>query len=573
MNSKPKLELNWIGKYEDIKLEPRILIEDTTNSYGDANTENMIIHGDNLLSLKALEQEYSGKIKCVYIDPPFNTGQAFENYDDNQEHSIWLNLMNERLKILYKLLSEDGVLWVHLDDTEVHYCKIILDEIFGRSNFVGQINYERSGSAGIGQGGVFVDTAEYILMYKKNEACLSEGYNYVPLEKKVMKRYNKILINEGDKELIDEFPSKSNGLPVKIFKHKNYTFETISLKSFKQREQEIREEYTKNFNKIFRTTNPQAENQFQNDLISRMDGGLYSVEYTPSRGKDKDKYITRYYNNNEIFAWLKDSAVLKDNRVVKVNKLTNIWTHGDIPKADLANEGGVKFKRGKKPEQLLKRILEISTNEGDMVLDSFLGSGTTAAVAHKMNRKYIGIELGGHAHTHCLERLKNIVDSNDVSGISKVVNWQGGGGFKFYELAPSLLKKDKFGNWIIDEKYNADMLAGAMAKHQGFHYQPDEECYWKQGYSYEKDYIYTTTNFITIEYLDSIYSEMGEEESLLICCKAFQTTCKNRYNNIDIKKIPQVLLGKCEFGKEDYKLNIIEIPEFEDINQEADENE
>lgn len=216
----------------------------------------------------------------------------------------------------------------------------------------------------------------------------------------------------------------------------------------------------------------------------------------------------------------------------------------------------------------------MSTKENDIVLDSFLGSGTTAAVAHKLNRKWIGIELGDHCFTHSLFRLKQVVDG-EQGGISKSVEWKGGGGFKFYELAPSLLKKDKYDNWVIDENYNADLLASAVAKHEGFNYSPDSDIFWKQGKSTETDYIFTTTTFINTEYLDRIASEMKEDESLLICCKNFQQQCDDKYSNITIKKIPQMLLGKCEFGKEDYSLNIINFPhdESDDICDDEIEEE
>ncbi len=234
-----------------------------------------------------------------------------------------------------------------------------------------------------------------------------------------------------------------------------------------------------------------------------------------------------------------------------------------------------------KPERLIQRILTLATNPGDWVLDSFLGSGTTAAVAHKMGRRWIGIELGEHCHTHCLPRLRKVIDGTDQGGISRIVptpypsqegnkqvpssegkqGWVGGGGFKYYYLAPSLLKKDKHGNWIIDERYNADMLAAAMAKHEGFRYCPDEHVYWKQGRSTEKDYIFITTQFVTVQFLDKIHEEMKPDESLLICCKSFQEACENRYAAITIKKIPKMLLGRCEFGKEDYSLNIVNLPE------------
>jgi adenine-specific DNA-methyltransferase len=204
--------------------------------------------------------------------------------------------------------------------------------------------------------------------------------------------------------------------------------------------------------------------------------------------------------------------------------------------------------------------LELSTEPGDIVLDSFAGSGTTCAAAHKMGRRWLAVELGEHCHSHILPRLRRVIDGSDQDGISKAINWQGGGGFKYYYLAPSLLKQDKYGNWIIDERYNADMLAAAMAKHEGFKYWPDEYIYWKQGRSTEKDYIFTTTNFITVEFLDKINEEMQPDESLLICCKSFSKACGNRYPNITVKKIPNLLLGRCEFGREDYSLNIVNMP-------------
>ena len=221
-----------------------------------------------------------------------------------------------------------------------------------------------------------------------------------------------------------------------------------------------------------------------------------------------------------------------------------------------------------KPEPLIERILHISTDPGDWVLDSFLGSGTTAAVAHKMKRKWIGIELGEHCHTHCIPRLEQVCDGTDQGGISEAQNWKGGGGFKYYFLAPSLLLQDKKGNWIINKQYNAAQLAAAMAKHEGFRFQPDDTCYWKQGKSTEKDYIFTTTNFVSVDLIDTIHSEMktdpeGTGESLLICCTSFSKAA-DKYANITIKKIPKMLLGRCEFGKEDYSLNIVNMPREED---------
>ena len=575
MKTKNKLELTWIGKNERKKIEPRILVEDSEKSYGDVESGNILIHGDNLLALKSIEEDYAGKIKCIYIDPPYNTGNAFEHYDDNLEHSIWLSLMYERMRLLHKLLSNDGTIWISIDDIESHYLKVMLDEIFGRKNFLGDIAYERSGTAGIGQGGSFlVNTRESILVYAKDKTSMKikEAKTYRPLDKEVMKRYSYILENEGTKEELTRF-NDSTGNDVIIYKHNNYDIKSISLKNFDKRKEEIYEEYFDNYEKIFRTTNPQKENTFQQKIISSLDSkGLFSVEYIPSRGKFKGQKTILYYNNKELFAWLKASAEKIDNEIVKTNKMSDFWRNEDIPKANLANEGNVEFKRSKKPEALIKQILDIATQKGDYVLDSFLGSGTTCAVAHKMGRKWIGIEMGDHIYTHCIPRMNSIIDGNDLLGVTKQVSWKNGGGYKFYELAPSLLNKDKYNNWVISDEYDADMLAEAMAKHNGFKYIKDQDVFYKQGYSTEKDFIFTTTNFVNLKYLDMLHELMEEDETLLICCKTYQEDCDNKYNNISIQKIPQSILKKYEFCDVDYTLNIedeivydeeVEIDEFE----------
>ena len=270
-----------------------------------------------------------------------------------------------------------------------------------------------------------------------------------------------------------------------------------------------------------------------------------------------------YVINGQQLAFYSKNIHVIDGVPQASKLLTDIWT--DIAWEGIAREGDVTFKRGKKPERLIKRCLELATScADDIVLDSFLGSGTTAAVAHKMNRRWIGIELGEHAYSHCVHRLSRIVDGTDQGGISKSVNWQGGGGFRFYELAPSLLNHDKYGNLVINKEYNADMLAAAMAKHQGFTFSPEPEMYWKQGHSSEHDFIFTTTQLITAEMLETIHDQLGGDESLLICCTKFQPECRNKYSNITIKKIPKVLLDTCEFDRDDYSLNIVSVPNIDD---------
>lgn len=571
--------MTWVGKETRPKLEPRILLPDDSKSHaaplqpgtmwdeayrrlkesgewdGEGSGpayENLLIHGDNLLALKALEQEYTGQVNCVYIDPPYNTGQAFEHYDDSVEHSIWLTLMKDRLEILYRLLADDGLMWVQLDDSEVHYCKVLLDEIFGRSNFVSNITYERSGAAGLGLGGFIVTTGETILLYKKGDLPRHKVNSSQQLEPKTMKRYNKALINEGQRELVGEFQSKSNGEPVKLFKHTGFAVKTISLAGLEDRFDEIEAEFVTYFEQLFRTNQIQKENAFQRDLVGRMDkSALYTVEYIPSRGKHEGKETRLYYLNAELFAWLRDTAVVEDGHVVKTGSITNVWTHDEIPKADMQNEGGVDFPRSKKPEQLLSRIIEMSTQPGDLILDSFAGSGTTGAVAHKLGRRWIMVELGEHCNTHSLPRLRSVIDGIDSRGVTKTAAWKSGGGFRFATLAPSMLKEDKFGNQVINPDYNPEMLAEAMCKHLGFTYAPSRDHYWMQGQSSETDFLFVTTQTITQELMAVLSADVGDERTLLICCSAWRGQ-PDLFPNLTLKKIPPVVLSKCEWGQDDY---------------------
>lgn len=571
-----KLELTWYGKDEPIRIEPRLLIENValSNIAADPDTENMLIHGDNLLALKALESMYAGQIKCIYIDPPFNTGQAFEHYDDNLEHSIWLNLMHQRFRHLYNLLEANGMFWIHLDDVEIHYCKVLLDEIFSRQNFVAHITYERSAVAGLGQGGYLVNTTEHILLYKKGALPGKNNLSYEELGFNIIKRYNRYVANFGERTLVREFTAKSNGETVRVYEHSGVEIETISLRDVKNREAEIRQEFVVHLGTLFRGNRVQKENEFQNDIIAALDKGkYYSVDYIPSRGKNKDEQTTLYYYNCELLSWLKDTTTLESGMLTKSQKMTTLWKHGEIPKADIANEGGVYFPRSKKPEQLLQRIIEMSTEPGDIVLDSFLGSGTTAAVAHKMGRKYIGIEMGDHAYSHCKTRLDAVIAGTDSLGITKAIDWQGGGGYRFYELAPSLINLDPFDEYVINEEYDADMLAAAIALHEGFSYQPDGNLFWKQSVGNENSYLFVTTRHLNSTYLDSIKDTMEYGEYLIISCRSFDSGLDKAYGNITIKKIPQMLLSRCEFGKADYILNIVHPPVYDDEWNEEDGNE
>lgn len=591
-----KLELTWVGKENEIKIEPRILVENpalsnmgkNTAKVGQAsmfdepkvdNFDNMLIHGDNLLALKALEAKYAGKIKCIYIDPPYNTGSAFEHYDDNLEHSTWLSLMKPRLEILRNLLAQNGSIWIQIDDEEQAYLKVLCDEVFGRSNFVNMISINMKNIAGASGGGEdkrLKKNCEFILVYAKSYEELDTfkgAYDYEEISELVERykqegiswKYTSVFLDAGERTYITSTVD-GDGNEIKIYEHKNYIFKSIGAVA---REKGISEKdvYYNYATKVVRTTMPQssirprvmeklAELSYKNDLIS--------IEYVPKTGKNKGQVYTQYYKGDKynLFAWLSDVLDEKDGKLYKKTLQGTYWDYISQTK-NLTKEGSVLFPNGKKPEALLYRIFSMATEENDLVLDSFLGSGTTAAVAHKMGRKYIGIEMGNQAYSHCKVRLDKIIAGEDDGGITIDTNWKGGGGYKFYELAPSLVIEDKFGNPIINKEYNAEMLSAAMALHEGFTYEPDSNYYWKQGKN-ENAYIFTTTNHITADYLASISSEMQEGEYLVICCKTFDSGVDKLYKNISIKKIPQVLLGRCEFGKNDYSLNIINIPTVED---------
>ncbi len=546
MNGKrQKLELSWVGKEEQIKLEPRILVENPDKSYGDKNAKNMLIHGDNLLALKALEQDFANRIRCIFIDPPYNTGSAFEHYDDGVEHSLWLSLMRPRLELFKSLLSDKGSLWITIDDNESHYLKVLCDEVFGRSNFIGNVIWQKKSSP---QANAiwFSDNHDHILVYAKDKSIWRP--NRLPRTDEQNETYNKS----------DEFDGVDT--KGKCYGRGPWTpgdF-TISLTGGQRGAQYAKTGVSEN---IYEIITPAG------------------IKVQPANGRC---WLVRDHKYKEM---LKDHRLYfgKDGQGKPMLKrflsevqegvgITTIWLRSEVgdntsAKREVMEVNSKEIFATPKPENLVKRALLIASDSNDIVLDSFLGSGTTASVAHKMGRQWIGIELGDHCYSHCIPRLKKVCKGEDVGGISKEVGWQGGGGYKFYSLAPSLLKKDKYDNWIIEEKYNANMLAAAMAKHEGYKYCPDEQIYWKQGQSTEKDFIFTTTQFVTVELLNKINEEMKNGESLLICTKSYQKDCDKKYPQITVKKIPQVILGRCEFGKDNYNLNIINLPDTNDDDE------
>lgn len=562
MSKKTKLELTWIGKDEETKLEPRILLEDQEKSYHAKKRysendlfDNRLIFGDNLLALRALEQEFTGKIKCIYIDPPYNTGNAFEHYDDGIEHSLWLKLMKERLVILRKLLSNEGFICVHIDESEGAYLKVLMDELFGRENYLSTIYIQvRYPDKTLKEDMIFHKQIEHILVYRKSPHAKAnrtqKDYDYEKFCHYIEE------ISGGESIIL-------GGKEVSIFKPDQYKIvkRSGSVDGFKE---------------IWASGSILDGNSsgrfFRDYLADRKDfdglGCMYKVNNIGDDGRGY-RYFTGPKRDNatrgKYYQGVPVGRQELDEDNITYLPILNFYDFA-AQFGNCRHEGGVEFKSGKKPEILVELILKHFSNKGDWVLDSFGGSGTTGAVAHKMGRKWIMVELGGHCHSHIIPRLSSVIDGTDQSGISKEYGWFGGGGFRYYTLAPSLLEKDKFGNWIISKKYNSLMLAEAVCKHHGFTYSPDESIYWKQGKSTETDFIYTTTQLVTREIADQIHDQLGESETLLICCKAYNANAED-YPNITFQKIPASILNKCEFGRDDYSLNVAQLPQQDKSEQ------
>ena len=511
-NKKTKLELTWIGKDKRPKLEPRILLEEPDKSYHAKHRvtendifDNKLIFGDNLLALKALEQEYAGKVKCVFIDPPYNTGSAFEHYDDGLEHSIWLSLMRDRLEILRNLLSEDGSLWITIDDNEAHYLKVVCDEVFGRVNFVASIIWQKLFTVK-NSAKYFSDMHEYVLVFAKNKENWSR--NLLPRS--------------------DDLNS-----------------------SYTNADDDPRGPWTTN---AIQARNYYSQGSYE---IASPSGKIF----TPPKGtywRVSKANFDELNTDNRIW-WGKDGTAIP-----RVKKFLSEAKQGVVPATlwfhqDAGTNAEAKIEVRKvfedidsnvfitpKPEKLIKKILELASQPGDLILDSFAGSGTTGAVAHKMGRRWIMVELGAHCHTHIIPRLKKVINGEDQGGISNAVNWQGGGGFRYYKVAPSLLEQDAWGRWVVNKEYNPEMLTEAICKLEGFTYAPSDTVFWQQGYSTETDFIYVTT----------------QDRTLLVCCSAFR--CKaDQFPNLTLKKIPKMVLSRCEWGHDDYSLNVENLPMLE----------
>ncbi len=543
MQKQGKLELTWVGKYDEKKLEPRILIEDKSRSYGNPNNENMLIHGDNLIALQALYQDFHEQIKCIYIDPPFNTGARIDaegeevGYDDGIEHSIWLQMMRDRLSVMYGLLHEEGAIIVHLDDREFAYCKIIMDEIFGRENYINTITMTTNEPSGFkATGSKIFSTSNFLLVYGKNKS--KTLINKIYLEKQYDPAYSMYFTEFGE-----DYRSW-RWLPLREVVAKQHGYSSAKEAISKMGRKIVTcwaEEFAlEHYDRVFRTAaiGGGAKRKRQ-ETIDRSKDNKNVIMVHPDEDVE-DFYIL----NGEQILFYKDRFQPVNGKQIPTQTVTDVWT--DIAWTGIASEGGVIFKNSKKPEALIERILRIFSNPGDLVLDSFLGSGTTAAVAHKMGRRWIGVEMATHCYSHCKKRLDRVVDG-EQGGISKELGWKGGGGYRFYELAPSLLVKNKrLPIYQVNPEYTFEMLCEAICKIEGFYYRP-EGVY--QGYSSEKRLIHITKEFINADYIKSVSMHLGEGQSLLIYGMKVQSDLRLP-DHIGVKRYPKDLLEKCDFESE-----------------------
>ena len=531
---KTKLELTWIGKETYPRLEPRILIEDTTKSHHAAHRvsdddlfDNKLIFGDNLLALKALEAEYTSKVKCVFIDPPYNTGSAFTHYDDGLEHSIWLGLMRDRLEIIKKILSEAGSLWISIDDNEAHYLKVLCDEIFGRGCFVASFIWKKVDSPNDNKVPITPDH-EYIL-------CFTKLIGARPFKQKI------------DHSILEAYkaPDSESSRPYR---------DRLLKKNGKN---SLRSDRPSMFFPILAPDGSEVWPIHDDGREACWAVGKTAVDDLV----EKHELIWKKRMGFDGEVWVPYTREYAPETPMR--PYPTIWADLDTTRQTKAHQkmlfGENNVFATPKPEDMISRILEMSTNPGDLVLDSFAGSGTTGAVAHKMGRRWIMVELGEHCHTHIIPRLKKVIDGEDPGGITKAVDWKGGGGFRYYCLAPSLLEKDKWGNWVINKEYNAAMLAEALCKLEGFTYAPSETEYFIHGHSTETDFIWVTTQNLGHEQLAALSEDVGSGRTLLVLCSAYRADI-HQFSNLTVKKIPNAVLTKCEWGHDDYSLQVENLP-------------
>ena len=437
-------------------------IEEIDEEIETDDIDNILIKGDNLLALNTLKKYFdklpdSEKVKCIYIDPPYNIEVSNPNYDDNLARSEWLTLMRDRLKVLRTVLSNNGIIFTQIDSENLHYLKIVFDEVFGCHNMLKQINWQRSpeGRTALGQGVTFINTqTEYILIYSKDRnACTWNSLEKkVDATQKILSQYNIIL--QYNRKLNDSTKVDDKN-EITVREYSKYEMKKVGNKKV----------LLENYHRLVQSVGVQKESTAQQRILNHLNKKniLYEVDYILKQGKDKGKKVTSLYFNGRKLIFASDYSSKDNDIVYRFVPMNDFWRSEEINVTGIAKEGGVDFKRSKKPEKLIQRILELSTDENDLVLDSFVGSGTTSAVAHKLKRRWIGIEIGNHADTHIIPRIKIVLNGKDQSGISKSVSWKGGGSFKYYHLGESIINVDEETgkgefNWSLGKKFIQESL-------------------------------------------------------------------------------------------------------------------
>jgi adenine-specific DNA-methyltransferase len=440
------------------------------------------------------------------------------------EHSIWLGLMRDRLEIIKRLLADDGSLWITIDDNEAHYLKVMCDEILGRSNYMTSMVWEKD--KGRRSDTTFSVSHDYILVYAKNNAEWTKVRNLLERTEDQESRYK-----NPDNDPRGPWLQGDNGTAKSASEGSRFS---VTLPSG-------------------RVVVPPPGR-----------GWAFSQETLKQARTEKRVYFGAKGDGMPIIK--RYLAEVQSGVVPRTWWTADDAGHNQEAKRDHLNKllAGIEPFPTPKPERLIHRILHIATNPNDLVLDSFAGSGTTGAVAQKMGRRWIMVELGEHCHTHIIPRLKKVIDGEDKGGITESVGWRGGGGFRYYRLAPTLIVNDRWGNAIINPAYNAAQLAEALAKLEGFVYAPSETRWWQHGHSSERDFIFVTTQSLSAEQLQALADEVGGEQSLLICCSAFRGVTGNqaaeRWPNLTLKKIPKMVLNRCAWGHDDYSLNVANLP-------------
>lgn len=548
---KGKLELSWVdkgdiiltkfdengktypasyfhGQVTDEELMPREL--ELVKTVGDPDSENMLIQGENLIALRSLEREFTGQIKFIYFDPPFNTGQDFEDYEDGLEHSTWLSVMENRLRIAEKLLRKDGVIFVHLDHNEVERCKLLMDEVFAKGSFLNLITMTTNDPSGFkATGSTIFSTANFLLVYSKNKGF---SFKKIFIPKGYDKQYSKYLMNP------EQHYSKWKWYPLseKVAQHFNYETLDAMKKDLEKEECEQR---------IADFAISKAVHVFRLAVIT---GGARSKRIeTIEKSREKPGKVFVHPNEDleEFYILNGQQMLIYNKRIVDINGMrfpgeliTDVWT--DISWNGIANEGGVTLKEGKKPELLIKRCIDMVGNfsDKDYILDFFSGSGTTGAVAHKMGLKWIMIELREDMiKEKTLKRMKNVV-AGDPTGISKEVGWKGGGGFKFYKLGePLIIKHKEYPSIkIINPKYYNGPLVKVICKLEGFQHKKDDKVFYGVNKLGNK-FAHITEQYISQGYIDFLKSKLVDNEELIVYCFNYDDKIDLPLNII-IKKLP-----------------------------------